>query len=597
MSASGTQMHWSDLMKVLVAELLAASSFEVAATCTLRSLLDLARAAIEASPYAQSGRILRGLVHLRPDDGYRGLVVLEAGRDELSALPGDETRLPSTTLWRWVAERHSAVALDVLLGRVEPDRPASSARGAQDRHESWIWNSQKSQQRLLDREATHIYVLPLRGPRGSILGMVSIEAECRAAQGQPFIWGDCREEFQLITDLAAPYLRHLPLRLARVEPTDERLPVVGQYMAGIIPLLRVFAQQEETILLGGPTGSGKSRLARWCHEHSPRRQGAFETLDLSTVPEELQMAQLFGWKKGAFTNAIRDNPGSIGHAAGGTLFIDEIDKLSLRAQAGLLHVLEDRTYRPLGDHGLERRANVRFIIGTNANLETAVREGRFREDLYYRINVLPIVLPPLRERVDEIPPWARFMLQRRHREHVPEGTSDIDTDGEPLLLAHSWPGNLRQLDNIIRRAYTLAVMEHTSPPHELRLRREHLARALAHESEESRPLIEALHRAATSFVIEAEQRALQGTPLDLDLADAFKGLVLAAAAERRGSWEEAFRLLSREALVKNRNHHKVIRRELERVEALCRALGGTFRMLFSRLFKDTDDDEGGDKGN
>jgi DNA-binding NtrC family response regulator len=592
MSTSGTQSHWLDLMKVLVAELLAASSFEVAATCTLRPLLDLARAAIEASPYAQRGRILRGLVHLRPDDGYRGLVVLEAGRDELSALPGDETRLPSTTLWRWVAERHSAVALDVMLGRVEPDRPGLDAD--RDQHQSWIWNSDKSQQRLLDREATHIYVLPLRGPRSTILGMVSIEAECRAAQGQPFIWADCREEFQLITDLAAPYLRHLPLRLASVDPTDDRLPVVGEYMAGIIPMLRVFAQQEETILLGGPTGSGKSRLARWCHEHSPRHQGAFETLDLSTVPEELQMAQLFGWKKGAFTNAIRDNPGSIGHAAGGTLFIDEIDKLSLRAQAGLLHVLEDRIYRPLGDHGAERRANVRFIVGTNANLQAAVRDGRFREDLYYRINVLPVRLPPLRERSDEIPQWARFMLQRRHREHVPEGVSDIDIEGERLLLVQPWRGNLRQLDNIIRRAYTLAVMEHSSPPQELRLHREHLARALDHESEESRPLIEALHRAATSFVIEAERRALQGDPLDLDLVDAFKGLVLAAAAERRGSWEEAFRLLSRDALVKNRNHHKVIRREVERVDALCRALGGTFRMLFLRFLKDSDGDDNDD---
>jgi DNA-binding NtrC family response regulator len=581
----------------LVAELHAASSFEVGATCLLRPLLDVARATLEASPYAGSGRILRGLVHLRPDDGYRGLVVLEAERDGLSAVPGDETRLPSTTLWRWVAERHSAVALDVLLGRVEPDRPASNPRGGPDVHQSWIWNSHKSQQRLLDREATHIYVLPLRGPRGAILGMVSIEAECRAAQGQPFIWADCSEDLQLITDIAAPFLHSLPLRQSVVEATDEHLPVIGQHMAGIIAMLRVFAQQEETLLISGPTGSGKSRLARWCHAHSARHAGPFETLDLSTVPEDLQMAQLFGWKRGAFTNAIRDNPGSMGHAAGGTLFIDEIDKLSLRAQAGLLHVLEERVYRPLGDHGPERRADVRFIVGTNANLQAAVREGRFREDLYYRINVLPVRLPPLCERTDEIAGWARFMLQRRHQERVPDGVTDISGEGEGLLLVQPWRGNLRQLDNIIRRAYTLAVMEYSSPPRELRLEREHLARALDHESDDSRPLVEDLHRAATSFVIEAERRAERSARLELDLVDAFKGLVLAAAAERKGSWKEAFRLFSRGDLVKNRNHHKVMRRELERVAELYRVLGVVSRMLSSRLLKGNDDEDDEDEGN
>jgi DNA-binding NtrC family response regulator len=593
MSTSIADNHWFNLIKVLVAELQAASSFEVAATCTLGRLLDVTRAAIEASPYAETGRVLRGLVHLRPDDGYRGLVVLEAGRDGLSAVPGDETRLPSTTLWRWVAERRSAVALDVTLGRVEPDRPAAGA--SRYEHQSWIWSSHESRQRLLDREATHIYVLPLRGPRSTILGMVSIEAECRAAQAQPFIWDQCREELQLITDLAAPYLGHLPLRHKGAEPTDALLPVIGEYMAGIIPLLRVFAQQEETILIGGPTGSGKSRLARWCHERSPRRPGTFETLDLSTVPEELQMAELFGWKKGGFTNAIRDNPGAIGRAASGTLFIDEVDKLSLRAQAGLLHVLEERTYRSLGDHGGERRANVRFIVGTNTNLQTAVREGRFREDLYYRINVLPVRLPPLRERPDEIVPWARFMLQRHHQERVPQGVADIDIDGERLLLLQEWPGNLRQLDNIIRRAYTLAAMEHGGPPQELRLYREHLLRALAHESEEARPLIEALYGVAINFVIEAERRARQGTPIDLDQVEAFKGLVLAAAAERMGSWEDALRLFSRDAVVKNRNHHKLIRRELERLEALFRMLDGASSMLFLRLFKDKDDDDDDDR--
>ena len=114
------------------------------------------------------------------------------------------------------------------------------------------------------------------------------------------------------------------------------------------------------------------------------------------------MAELFGWRKGAFSGAVKDNPGCVARAEGGTLFIDEIDKLSLKAQAGLLHVLEDRTYRALGEAGSDQKANVRFIVGTNANLPEAVRRGTFREDLYYRINVLPVRVPPLDERRDEI---------------------------------------------------------------------------------------------------------------------------------------------------------------------------------------------------
>jgi len=283
------------------------------------------------------------------------------------------------------------------------------------------------------------------------------------------------------------------------------------------------------------------------------------------------MAELFGWRKGAFTGAVRDNPGSIARAEGGTLFIDEIDKLSLKAQAGLLQVLEARTYRMLGEASGEQRAQVRFIIGTNARLKEAVRRGTFREDLYYRINVLPIGVPPLNERQDEIPLWACYMAQRRHQESSPGGTVRLTPEAQQKLAGNSWPGNLRQLDNIIRRSYTLAMVEQGGAKPELLVHERHVRQALDYEggAESPHSLVNALCQAAHAFVQEAQHRQ---APLDIDLAECFRGFVLGTAVRQVGK-DEAFRLVGREALVKTRNHHKALRRELEKVSLLCQEVG------------------------
>jgi DNA-binding NtrC family response regulator len=352
------------------------------------------------------------------------------------------------------------------------------------------------------------------------------------------------------------------------------LPVVGRATAGLIEVLRVFAQQEETVLVSGPTGAGKSRLARWCHEQSQRKGKPFETLDLLSVPEELQMAELFGWKRGAFTGAMKDSVGAIARASQGTLFIDEIDKLSLKAQAGMLRVLEERRYRPLGDEGAERRADVRFVIGTNADLRALVRAGKFREDLYYRINVLPVRLPALAERLDELPLWAEYMLGRRHEESGGSGAVRIAREAIDVLAGVPWPGNLRQLDNIIRRAYAISLSDRVGAGNDLVLARRHVERALAYDaSPETGALVEQLWRAASAFVQEAERRGPSAGPLSLDMTDAFRGLVLAAAVQRRGR-DDAFVLLGQQQLLKGRNHHRALKRELERVRELLRVVGG-----------------------
>jgi DNA-binding NtrC family response regulator len=321
------------------------------------------------------------------------------------------------------------------------------------------------------------------------------------------------------------------------------LPVTGATMQSLIDMLRVFAQQEETILLSGPTGAGKSRLARFCHACSPRAQSAFETLDLTTVPEDLQMAELFGFRKGAFTGAVRDSAGCLGRAEGGTLFIDEIDKLSLKAQAGLLRVLEERTYRPLGDGAGERPAKVRFIVGTNANLAALVRSGLFREDLYFRIHVLPVRVPPLAQRKDEIVPWAEHMLDRRHAETGRGGRAVLSEAASRLLAVQPWPGNLRQLDNIVRRAYALFLVEPARPagassPGDtaiIQIDVRHIERALAYESLDAEPpsLLSLLQATAAAFVQEAEKRR-GGAPLDADWTEALRGFVYGAAVQRLG---------------------------------------------------------------
>ncbi len=571
----------SEELSSFFAALHAARSFEEAAHETLRAMLRHAERTLEAGPLARRGRLLRGVVHLRPEDAYRRLVVRE--QESARPRPAPATSSPtvaaqemallaSASAWRAVVEHGCAVAIDVGLGKLQPLQ--ESPAGVRLSRPPAASFTQESQRRLLGRQATHVCVFPLRVPAGRIDGMISLEAECMAALGQEdFLWKEAGGLLQLLADMAAPWLAGLPHRPADSGQTDAFLPVVGQAMAQLLPMLRIFAQQEETLLISGPTGAGKSRLARWCHECSGRGQGRFESLDLMTIPEELQMAELFGWRKGAFTGAVRDNPGAIARAEGGTLFIDEIDKLSLKAQAGLLQVLEARTYRMLGEASGEQRARVRFIIGTNANLKEAVRQGAFREDLYYRINVLPIRVPPLNERRDEIPLWARYMVERRHQESSPGGAARLTPEAEQGLASSSWPGNLRQLDNIIRRAYTLAMVEQGGAMRELVLHERHVRQALDYEGGVEGPhaLVNALCHAARAFVQEAQRRE---APLDIDLAECFRGFVLGMAVREVGK-DEAFRLVGRDALVKTRNHHKALRRELGKVALLCQEVGWT----------------------
>lgn len=566
----------------LLGELRLAAYFEDAAETLLREMVVVSKNALDEVQQVRPARILRGMIHLRPGDGYRRLFIVETSSKRTSSTIN---HVPSASAWRWVAKFTSALCIDVTTGRVSIWQDGTSKVVA-DGGFSGI----ESMNRLSGRDVTHLYALPLRSLRGTVEGMATIEVACPLAAGEEFIFSAIAEPLQVLTELAAPHLTLLPLRPAGNTPTDDLLPVIGATMAPVVDMLRVFAKQEETLLIGGPTGAGKSRLARWCHAQSNRRRGPFEVLDLLTVPEELQMAELCGWRKGAFTGAVKDTIGCVGRAIAGTLFIDEIDKLSLKAQAGLLQLLEARTYRPLGDSSREQVADVRFIIGSNVDLHDLAQKGRFREDLYYRINVLPVKIPALDERRDEIGKWARFMALRRHRESVPEGDICLSVASEKLLGDHAWPGNLRQLDNVVRRAYALALMTHVPTETNITLTEASIARALSYERGNARKsVLELMRTAATAFVEEAERLADRGLGLDLDQSDAFRGVVLGTAVQRQGNRDAAFRLLGKAHQVQSRNHHKLLRRDLEKVDAMCKALGDTGVSPFKDLLDEETD--------
>jgi hypothetical protein len=574
-------------LDALIHHLLEARDFEDAAKATLVAMLAAAEEPLARSPLAGKGRLLRGVLHLRPDDSYQRLFGIEHPHGERVDGTG---YLTSANVWRWVSEHRTSVSINVKSGTLRTWLASGASEPEKLRGSTGGFPGTATRDRMIQRQATHVHVVPVRfPPAGNLIGMISLEAHVRAPPEADVFWEGCRAALDLMASAAAPYLNSLPLSRKEDPPADSLAPVIGASTAGMMRILSVFSRQDETILLSGPTGVGKSRLARWCHTQSPRRGQAFETVRLLSVPEDLQMAELMGWRRGAFTGAVRDTPGALERAEKGTLFIDEIDKLSLKAQAGLLQVLEERRYRPLGDNANERRADVRFIVSTNVDLHAAVRAGDFREDLYYRINVLPVRLASLEERLDELPPWAEHMFLRRHAESGGGGGPRIAKEAMEMLLRTPWPGNLRQLDNIVRRAYAIMIADPGDAASPATLYRRHVEQALGYELRpEARGLVATLWDAARAFVDEAERREPSGGRLSLDLADAFRGLVLCAAIERRRDRDAAFVLLDQASLLRSRNHHRVLLRELERVRGLIEAVPGEVDPAVSALLENPD---------
>jgi len=225
-------------------------------------------------------------------------------------------------------------------------------------------------------------------------------------------------------------------------------------MAGIQASLAQVGWSEAPVLIQGETGSGKEIIARELHAHSPRAKKAFFKLNCAALPSELVESELFGYERGAFTGAFQRKPGMFEMADGGTILLDEIGDMDVRLQAKLLQVLQDREFQRIGGKDVIR-VDVRIIAATHRELERAIADGSFREDLYYRLNVVNIHLPPLRNRKEDIVALAEFLLKRHVKPGV--GLPTITSELKTAMLSWDWPGNVRELENFVRKLLIFQV--------------------------------------------------------------------------------------------------------------------------------------------
>jgi transcriptional regulator with PAS, ATPase and Fis domain len=231
-------------------------------------------------------------------------------------------------------------------------------------------------------------------------------------------------------------------------------------MERIFRLIENLEHSEATVLLTGESGTGKEVVAHAIHARSPRRAGPFVAVNCGALPGELLESELFGHVRGAFTGAVRDRAGRFELAAGGTLFLDEVADVPLHLQVKLLRVLQEMQVRPVGSTKAFP-VDVRVIAATNRDLERAMTEGSFRQDLFYRLNVVRITLPPLRERRDDISALVTHFLRRFNRRFHRE-VRGVAPDALAALTAYSFPGNVRELENLIERAYAMGAREQIS---------------------------------------------------------------------------------------------------------------------------------------
>src|SRR4051812_42655665 len=237
---------------------------------------------------------------------------------------------------------------------------------------------------------------------------------------------------------------------------EERYRIDGlignsRVMRDLSQLLETVAATSSTVLITGETGTGKELAARAVHHNSPRRANRFVALNCSAIPETLLEAELFGHVRGAFTGAVGTRQGRLEQAHKGTLFLDEVGTMSPALQSKLLRVLQEREFERVGDsHTI--KIDVRVIAATHSDLSRMVAEGTFREDLFYRLNVIPVQLPPLRERREDIPLLAQHFLQKLAGDQVPPRNATMSQEALRRLMSYAWPGNVRQLENVVERA-------------------------------------------------------------------------------------------------------------------------------------------------
>jgi DNA-binding NtrC family response regulator len=312
-----------------------------------------------------------------------------------------------------------------------------------------------------------------------------------------------RERFPIVVDKALERyaLAHENKQLRdRLETRTRFDHMVGESepMQRVYSLVEMVADSDVTVLLTGESGTGKELIARAIHHKSPRADGPFITLNCGALPDDLFESELFGYEKGAFTGAMATKMGRFELADCGTLLLDEVGELSLKSQVDFLRVLETKEFRRLGGTKL-LKVDARIIAATNRNLEEAVKQGDVREDLYYRLNVVPIRLPPLRDRADDIPLLVdRFLAECAAQHH--RDPKDVSRDAMRLLRLYGWPGNIRQLRNLIERL-VVTVKDTIIQP-------EHLPEEIQASKEDARTMVVTLGTSLDQLEREVIQRTL-----------------------------------------------------------------------------------------
>jgi two-component system, NtrC family, nitrogen regulation response regulator GlnG len=331
---------------------------------------------------------------------------------------------------------------------------------------------------------------------------------------------------------------------AAIDPgeAEEQLPLIGRSPA-MQEIYRVLARlmgTDLTVMISGESGTGKELVARALHDYGKRRSGGFVAINMAAIPRELIESELFGHEKGSFTGATARGVGRFEQAQGGTLFLDEIGDMPLEAQTRLLRVLQQGEYTTVGGR-TPIRADVRIIAATHRDLRHLIRQGLFREDLFYRLNVVPIRLPPLRERTEDIPALVRHFFAQAHAEGLP--LKSLDQAAMERLKAHRWPGNVRELENLVRRLAALYSQEVIG----LDAIEAELAEAAPVPSPAEAPANEGLGGAAERHLRDYFAAHKGGLPpaglYDRVLREVEKPLILIALGATRGNQLKAAQLL------------------------------------------------------
>ena len=323
--------------------------------------------------------------------------------------------------------------------------------------------------------------------------------------------------------------------------TDD-LPLIGRSpaMQEIYRALARLTQTDLTVMITGESGTGKELVARVLHDHGKRRRGPFIAINMAAIPRELIESELFGHEKGAFTGAQARTQGRFEQAEGGTLFLDEIGDMPLEAQTRLLRVLQEGEYSTVGGR-TPIRTNVRIIAATHRDLRTQIQNGLFREDLFYRLNVVPLRLPPLRERLEDIGDLSRHFLRLIAREGL--GERSIEQGALERLKTHSWPGNVRELENFIRRVVAL----HTEELLTEAMIEQHLGEAIPLRTSEkvstSQNLSEIIENHLASYFAEFDKTLPPSGLYDRILRQVEYPLIAAALTATRGNQIRAAELL------------------------------------------------------